>query len=403
MTALTVLHSDFSELGGAEYLLAEQARWFVAQGHQVRVVALRALGDRWRPVLAGLDVQVLEGVPKVERLGVAALDALVPRVREALAGSEVVLAFNYPSAPLAARAVAAGVRTVWYCCEPYRSLHPEETFPAAAARYAAGRTTDGPTRQYARRARRRALARWVAPWSTARRRALAAWDAAGVARLDAVVAISAFSAGMVDAAFGRSAEVVPAAVTFPAPRPPRPIHDRTRPQLLVLTRLVVPKQVDLLLRAAAIARRRLPGLHVHVVGDGPQRERLERQAARELPGAATFHGPISRAALDALAARCDLFALLPADEPFGMVFPEAAAWMLRVLGPDHGGPRSILDGVGLACDAFDAAAVATGLVALATEPDAARLAALEAADRAVRARYAPATVMPALGRAVFGA
>jgi glycosyltransferase involved in cell wall biosynthesis len=403
MATVRILHADVSETGGAELLLAAQARWLAAQGHDVRVFALRGVGDGWRRIFDGLDVSVLTAPPKVERLSVADMAALVAAARPALAGAEAVLAHNFPAAPVAALAAPDSARVTWYCHEPYRALHPEATFPAAAARAARGGATDAATRQYARRARRRRLLEGLFPWRAARRAALVAWDAAQVARLDAVVANSAFSARMLYEALGREADaVVPPAVTFGPPLRPRGPLDRARPQVLALTRLGVPKHVDLLIAAIGRLRARVPGAHLHVAGEGPQRAALEALAARVAPGAVTFHGHVRAEAVDALAARCDVFALVPVDEPFGMVFPEAAARGLLLVGPDQGGPSEIVRDIGETCDGFDPEAVAHAIERVLALPDAAVEERRQRADATVRARYAPEVVLPALERWVLG-
>jgi alpha-1,6-mannosyltransferase len=154
--------------------------------------------------------------------------------------------------------------------------------------------------------------------------------------------------------------------------------------------------------SVARLRRTHPGVHLHVAGDGPQRRALEALAARIAPGLVTWHGHVSREAADALAARCDIFALVPVDEPFGMVFPEAAARGLLLVGPDHGGPAEVLDGIGETCDAFSPDAVADGVRRVLALDDAALSARRHAADAQVRARYAPAVVFPALARVLLG-
>jgi len=116
------------------------------------------------------------------------------------------------------------------------------------------------------------------------------------------------------------------------------------------------------------------------------------------PDAVMFHGFLAPADLRRVYAVCDVFALLPTDEPFGMVFAEAAAQGLLLVGPDHGGPLEILDGrrLGWPCDAFAPTALAEVLAAIWSS-DAATLDRRRAeADRACRARYAPDVVGPVL-------
>jgi glycosyltransferase involved in cell wall biosynthesis len=117
-----------------------------------------------------------------------------------------------------------------------------------------------------------------------------------------------------------------------------------------------------------------------------------------------FHGFLAAPALAAVYDACDVYAGLPLDEPFGMVFPEAALRGLLVVGPDHGGPREILDDgrLGWTVDPLAAEAVGGALA------EAWRLSHAEADRRrraladACRARYGPAAVLPRL-RAALGA
>ena len=134
---------------------------------------------------------------------------------------------------------------------------------------------------------------------------------------------------------------------------------------------------------------------LHVVGRGNHRNRLEQLAAELCPPEAVlFHGYLDDASLSPIYAACDVFALLPVDEPFGMVFPEAAAHGLLLLGPDHGGPTEILDGgrYGWLCDAFTPESVAEALAQILSLSDADVDRRREAADRACRARYAEEVV-----------
>jgi glycosyltransferase involved in cell wall biosynthesis len=89
-----------------------------------------------------------------------------------------------------------------------------------------------------------------------------------------------------------------------APTPARLGMRTTDPSLVLVTRLVPHKRVDLLLHAVAAARARLPRLRVEIVGGGPLLEPL-RGLANELglPGVVTLHGRLPAAERDAVLAR----------------------------------------------------------------------------------------------------
>jgi glycosyltransferase involved in cell wall biosynthesis len=221
--------------------------------------------------------------------------------------------------------------------------------------------------------------------------------------LDEVYAISAFSRDNVRRIYGRCREeVIPPIVRFPGIVPHRSGLDRSGLKILVHSRLEQPKNIDTVLRGFAQFRQRVcPTAELHVVGNGTYRPRLESVARQLCPtDAVHFHGYLGDAQVRAVYAACDAFALLPVDEPFGMVFPEAAAHGLLLVGPDHGGPLEILDGgrLGWMCDAFSPEAVAEAFAQIWSLDDASVNQRRGEADRACRARYAADVIGPQLLR-----
>jgi glycosyltransferase involved in cell wall biosynthesis len=108
-----------------------------------------------------------------------------------------------------------------------------------------------------------------------------------------------------------------------------------------------------------------------------------------LKEAVRFHGFLGDVELEALSACCDVFACVPLDEPFGMVFPEAMTRGLLVLGPNHGGPFEILDGgkLGEIVDPLDPEAIADGLARIGTLSNLDADARRSAAAASVRQRF----------------
>lgn len=105
-------------------------------------------------------------------------------------------------------------------------------------------------------------------------------------------------------------------------------HPAASPKFTVLYvgRLYRRKRVDVLLRAAAIARDRIPGLEVRVVGNGPCALDL-RALARELrlEKTVTWLGDVSRSTLGEEYNRATVFCLPSVQEGFGIVLLEAMA------------------------------------------------------------------------------
>lgn len=109
-----------------------------------------------------------------------------------------------------------------------------------------------------------------------------------------------------------------------------------------VARLVPEKGIDDLLRAAAPLARRWPQLRLLIVGDGPARSALERQA-RDLSivDRVVFAGV--RTDIPTQLTAMDLFVLPSRREGFGVVFAEAMAMRIPVVGSDIGSVREVVE------------------------------------------------------------
>jgi phosphatidylinositol alpha-1,6-mannosyltransferase len=143
--------------------------------------------------------------------------------------------------------------------------------------------------------------------------------------------------------------------------------------LLSVGRLQRRKGHDTVLAALPHVRRAVPHVRYVIVGDGPERPALER-LAREAGVAdiTRFVGSVSEEELPAWYRAADIFVLPNRAEGvdfegFGMVFLEAAAAGLPVVGGRSGGvPETMLDGrTGRLVDGTSAAEVAAVLIELA--------------------------------------
>jgi glycosyltransferase involved in cell wall biosynthesis len=108
-------------------------------------------------------------------------------------------------------------------------------------------------------------------------------------------------------------------------------------RLLHVASLVPVKDQDTLLRALARVAGRVPGVHLHMVGDGPMRGRLEDLArALQIDRHVTFHGAVAHDRLRAFYRGADLCVLSSRHESQGMVVLEAAACARATVGTDVG-------------------------------------------------------------------
>jgi glycosyltransferase involved in cell wall biosynthesis len=125
------------------------------------------------------------------------------------------------------------------------------------------------------------------------------------------------------------------------PHPPQQLAYRTEESegfVLSVNRLDAAKRIDLLIEAAHLD----PELRVVIVGEGPDRRRLE-QVAGTLNGRIEFTGRIDDEQLADLYARCLAVYYAPVDEDFGMVPYEAFLSEKPVITThDAGGPLEIV-------------------------------------------------------------
>jgi glycosyltransferase involved in cell wall biosynthesis len=156
-------------------------------------------------------------------------------------------------------------------------------------------------------------------------RMMAGWDRSTAGRVDRYVAISHYVAGRIRRYYNRDATVVypPVDTEFFHPSGEAPVR-----RAVVVSALVPYKRLDVAIEACRQAR-----VPLTIVGDGPDRVRLERAASGS---DVTFTGRLSdrdvRAAYQAAAV-----ALLPGEEDFGIVPLEAQACGRPVVALGKGG------------------------------------------------------------------
>jgi len=131
------------------------------------------------------------------------------------------------------------------------------------------------------------------------------------------------------------------------------LSETVEPYYLVVSRLLPYKRVDIVIEAC----NRL-GLPLVVVGDGPDRARLEAIAGSTV----TMRGRLPRREVVALMARCRAL-VFPGEEDFGLTPLEAMASGRPVIAYRAGGAlETVLEGItGVFFDAQTAASVATAL------------------------------------------
>ena len=205
----------------------------------------------------------------------------------------------------------AGVRHVCYCHSPMR--YAWDQFDAYFGADRVGRMTS----------------RWVYRPLMSR---LARWDAATAGRVNRFVANSRHVAARIARYYNRRASVVhpPVDTAFYRPTVVSP-----ESHFLIVSALVPYKRIDLAIDAC-----RRVGARLRIVGDGPERTRLERHAG----GDVTFLGSLSNEAIREEYQRALAF-ILPGEEDFGIAPLEAQACGRPVVALAKGGAlETVVDG-----------------------------------------------------------
>jgi glycosyltransferase involved in cell wall biosynthesis len=300
---VAIVHDYLNQRGGAEKVVLELADiWPDAP-----IYTSLYRSHSTFPEFSGCDVRtsVLDHLP-VDR-GFRNLFPLYPAAFRSLGeiDADVVIASSSGWAHMA-RAASRATHVV-YCHTPARWLYGRSYLDHGRSR-----------------SMRQAAVRPVAG-------ALRAADSRAAARADLYIANSNFVRDRVRRAYGIDAVVVHPPVDTerysPAPRGER---------LLVISRLLPYKRVDLVIRAAT----RL-GLGLDIVGDGPMYDDLRRIAG---PGT-RFHGVAPQEAAMELLASCRAVCVA-AEEDFGIVAVEAQAAGKPVVAYARGGSlETVRDGL----------------------------------------------------------
>jgi len=189
---------------------------------------------------------------------------------------------------------------------------------------------------------------------------------------DAVVACSRYTAREVAHDYGIEPEPqpIPNGLADVGDEPPARLGRDGPVRALFAGRLRTRKAVAVLLEA--LARPELTGLALTIVGDGEQRQALERRAAElGLGDRCRFAGLVARDEIARRYADADLFVLPSTYEGFPVAILEAMAAGLPIVATTVAGiPEAVEHGVsGLLVEREDAAGLAAALAELVGDPE----------------------------------
>ncbi|MGK5682147.1 glycosyltransferase family 4 protein [Actinoplanes sp. URMC 104] len=141
-----------------------------------------------------------------------------------------------------------------------------------------------------------------------------------------IVTVSPSSRHAIRRELGLRGNVFVAPCGMDVPAPAGPAGRAAAPRIVCVTRLVPHKRVDLVLEAVAEARKRVPELQMHLVGDGPHRAAVTRHIERlGLGGCAVVHGRVSDAEKTSLLRSAWMTVSASSGEGWGLSLVEASA------------------------------------------------------------------------------
>lgn len=305
---VALVHDYLNQLGGAERVFREIASLFP----DAPIYTLFADPRVTRQLLPGRTIitSPLQRFPGIMRHHHYAL-WLMPSLIERFEFSEFDLVISSSSSFAKGIITSPHVRHLSYCATPLRYVWDDyhgdrREFPLIP------------------------LARPLVPYVT---HYLRMWDFSASARPDGFMTNSRYSAARLKKYYGREATVVYPPIDtgrFHA-LSPDPVL-RAAHYFLMVGRLTPYKRFDL-----AVKTFNDLGLPLWIVGDGPQKKALMKEAGPHI----RFLGRVSEARLEALYASAEAF-LFPQEEHFGLVAVEAMAAGTPVIGYRGGGALEII-------------------------------------------------------------
>ena len=316
----------FKLLSGAERAILGLAGALTADGHDVRVVC-HQFDSSCRPRLP-LDVTLACSHARLDwstnRYLNAGSDYLRSvGLRHLLDDAADVLVLFGPSLPLVWPRRTGGARVLYFCWEPPRALYQDRG--RVLSRLGWSKVLVGPAlRLYG------ALDRWF------------------VRRVDDVCTSSPFTASQIEAAYGRSASMVTLGVDRARLDAVRRVQDSSPPVVLTVNYLHPRKRVELFLEAASRCRDRwtdaTPRPRWIVVGDGPERDRLEKLAhALRVDDDVVFAGFVPDDQLPQYYAAASCYVHTAVEESFGLSVIEAAYCGSPIVAVDEGGVQETVE------------------------------------------------------------
>ena len=163
-------------------------------------------------------------------------------------------------------------------------------------------------------------------------------------RLDGQIAVSESCVRALKPYFKLNAKIIPNGIDTEhfSPKAPRlDAFDDDKVNLLFLSRLEPRNGLTLMLKAFEIIRRKMDGVRLIIVGDGPQREEGERLVPADFAEDVHFEGPVLRER-PSYYATADIYCAPISKASFGMTLLESMASATPIVATENDGYRDLL-------------------------------------------------------------
>ncbi|MEA2701842.1 MAG: hypothetical protein QOE22_551 [Candidatus Parcubacteria bacterium] len=151
---------------------------------------------------------------------------------------------------------------------------------------------------------------------------------------------------------------------------PEHVRELPHPRVVTVARLVPWKGVDGLIDAVAEARSTGKAVSLVIVGEGPERARLEAHAREKLEGGTVFTGALSPENVHAMLRESDIFVLNSTYEGLSHVLIEALMAGVPVVATRAGGNGEVLtEDSGILIPVGDTPALADAIGKIARDPE----------------------------------
>jgi len=190
-------------------------------------------------------------------------------------------------------------------------------------------------------------------------------------RANWIITVSRFLGDRIAERFGFDSEIIPNMYDISLFNYSECIKRQSPYQVVSVGNLINSKHMDVTIQAFGLFQRKFPDSVLTICGGGLDRDALEKLIAYEsLQESVILMGACSPQQVAKILSKANLFVLASEYETFGVVFIEALACGVPLVGTSCGGPEDIInEGNGILVQVNDYPALAEAMITVASKPE----------------------------------